>query len=367
MKKYILPLIISLLLVTSCSKIPRKPSLDEMIGQMLMVGFYGMEATPDTKIVKAIKEYHLGGVILFDYNAGEKSHNRNIRDKEQLTNLVKQLKSTSSTPLFVAIDQEGGLVSRLKEPYGFKKPRSAGAIGQINNPDSTRAWGELISNQLNETGINLNYAPVVDVAVNPDCPVIAKLHRSFSSDPLEVVEHSSILIDKHHDNGVLTAIKHFPGHGSSLSDSHNGFTDVTTTWSEKELIPFKELIKADKLDMIMTAHIFNKNIDSDYPATLSEKTINGLLRDKLGWSGVVVSDGLYMKAIHKNYSLETTIEKAVNAGVDILLFASPNADDNISRDAFTTLKQLVKSGKVSKSRIEESYRRIMALKERLPK
>ncbi len=363
MKKLILIISISILLL-SCSQ-KRQPTLDDMIGQMLMVGFYGMEAGPETRIAKEIKQYKPGGVILFDYNPETKKKDRNIKNKEQLSKLIKQLQSASSTPLFVAVDQEGGLVSRLKEPYGFKKPCPAEFIGEVDNPDATREWSQLIAEQLSSVGFNLNFAPVVDVAVNPDCPVIAKLHRSISSDPVKVLQHASTFIDEHHKHNILTAVKHFPGHGSSLNDSHEGFTDITDTWSEIELIPYKGLITENKLDMIMTAHIFNAKIDSLYPATMSDKTINGLLRKELGWNGVVVSDGLYMKAIHDNYQWEEVIEKSVNAGVDILLFASPKSDEEIMGHAFSIIKSLVMEGKISKERIEESYNRIISLKSNL--
>ncbi len=363
MKKLILILTISMLLL-SCSK-NDKPSLDEMIGQMLMVGFYGMEAGPDTRIAKEIKQYNPGGIILFDYNPETKKRDRNIKNKEQLLKLISQLNDASTSPLFVAVDQEGGFVSRLKEQYGFTKPRSAEVIGKIDNPDSTRAWSSLIAKDLASVGFNLNFAPVVDVAVNPECPVIAKLHRSLASDPQKVLEHASMFIYEHHNHNILTAVKHFPGHGSSLADSHDGFTDITDTWTESELIPYKGLIAVNMLDMVMTGHLYNAKIDSLYPATMSHKTITNLLREELSWNGVVVSDGLYMKAIHKNYEWEEVIEKSINAGVDILLFASPKSDEKIMGHAFGIIKSLVEEGKISKERIQESYNRIMELKKRI--
>ena len=175
------------------------------------------------------------------------------------------------------------------------------------------------------------------------------------------------MIGAHHDYGVLTTLKHFPGHGSSTGDSHQGFVDVTNTWSEIELRPFGNIIQAGMCDVVMTAHIFNANLDAGYPATLSKPTITGLLREQLGWDGVVITDDMGMGAITQYYGFETAAELAVEAGADILAYANNSTvyDPTIPARAFQVIKGMVESGAIKESRIDQSYRRIMQLKERL--
>ena len=216
-------------------------------------------------------------------------------------------------------------------------------------------------------GINTNFAPVLDLNVNPSNPVIGKIGRSFSADPAVVTRHAGLFIRAFHDFGLLSAVKHFPGHGSSRDDSHEGFVDVSDTGSKKELEPFTALIREGLCDMVMTAHIYNRALDAEYPATLSASTIDGLLRTQLGFEGVVVTDDLMMKAITDHYGLESAIERAVLAGADILLFAnnSYSFEPDILRRAHATLRTLVLSGRISRTRIDQSWRRILGLKNRI--
>lgn len=167
---------------------------------------------------------------------------------------------------------------------------------------------------LADLGIGLNMAPVVDLCSNPDNPVIAKYERCFSADPNQVSAQAAAYIDAHHQLGVLTTLKHFPGHGSSRSDSHQGFTDITTTWSETELIPYRCLIAGGRVDAIMTAHVFNARLDDCYPATLSKNVITGLLRGELGFDGVVISDDMQMGAIVDHFGFETAIVRLWRRG-----------------------------------------------------
>jgi beta-N-acetylhexosaminidase len=212
-------------------------------------------------------------------------------------------------------------------------------------------------------GTNSNFAPVVDVNTNPDNPVIGKLERSFSSDPEKVAEHAGYVIDEYSKEGVLSVLKHFPGHGSSTTDSHLGFTDVTDTWDEKELIPYKKLFAEKEIHAVMTAHIYNANIDSVWPATLSDKTINGLLRDSFGFEGVVFSDDMQMEAIRAEYGLETAIQQAINAGVDILIFGNNlQYDPDIAEKTVNIIQKLLRENKIEKATIEKSLARIDSLK-----
>jgi beta-N-acetylhexosaminidase len=240
-------------------------------------------------------------------------------------------------------------------------------LGTLDNTDSTVYFSDVIARSLAVLGINTNFAPVLDLNVNPNNPVIGKLDRSFSADPAVVSRNAALMIEAHHARGLLCGVKHFPGHGSSLDDSHEGFVDVSATWTKKELRPFTSMIEKGLCDMVMTAHIFNKNLDSVYPATLSNATIDGLLRGQMGYNGVVITDDMMMKAISERYGLETAIEKAVNAGADILLFANNTYtfDPDIAQKSFDILKSLVASGRISTTRIDTSWMRIQALKERL--
>lgn len=342
-------------------------SLEIKLGQMLMVGFRGTEIDSADDIRSAITDGKIGGVILFDYDVERKSPRRNVASHEQLKRLIRSLQGLSDVPLFVAIDQEGGRVNRLKDKFGFPKSTSQAKLGKIDNINRTFEAGKRTGELLLSLGINLNFAPVVDVNVNPNNPVIGKLDRSFSREWKAVAAHGIALIEGLHESNVLSAIKHFPGHGSSTGDSHEGFTDVTLTWQPLELEPFKHIIASGLCDVVMTAHIFNARLDSVWPATLSTRTITGILRDSLGYDGVVITDDMQMKAITDNYAFETALARTIEAGADILLFGN-NAgryDGTIAHKAMTTLRRMVDRGIISPERITKSFQRIMKLKQKL--
>jgi len=344
------------------------PGLEEKIGQMIMVGFRGLSVSDRDPIARDIRERHIGGVILFDYDVPSRTWGRNIESPGQLGALAASLRKTAGTPLFIAVDQEGGRITRLKEKAGFPPTLSQKRLAAGGDPGKTAGQAETTAKTLAGLGINLNFAPVADLDVNPDNPVVGKLERSFSRNPDTVTRHAAAVIDAHRRHGVLTAPKHFPGHGSSAGDTHEGFVDVTGRWSAVELEPFQNLIRLGKVDMVMTAHIYNETLDPDWPATLSDKTLNGLLRRQMGYDGVVISDDLQMKAIADRYRLETTIRRAILAGVDILLFANNSVyEEDIAARAVATIRSLVANGAIPLERIDESYRRIRKLKERLKK
>ncbi len=353
-----------LLMFTSCSQSQtHEVTLDEKIGQMIKVGFRGLTIDDNSPIVEDIRKYHIGGVVLFDYDVPRDTAMRNIASSDQVQQLVKDLQYYAETPLIIAIDQEGGRVARLKPRYGFQKTVSAQYLGSLQNADSTRKYAHQTGQMLSELGINTNLAPVVDVNINPENPVIGGIERSFSGDPEVVTRHARIFIETLHQYGIITTLKHFPGHGSSREDSHLGVVDVTDYWKQTELVPYRNLIESGNADIVMTAHIFNAKLDSTYPATLSEPVISGLLRDSLDFDGVVMSDDLQMKAIRTQYGLKETIKMSIQAGVDILSFANNSIfDAEIAAKAHRTIKKLVEEGEISKERINQSYDRIMSLK-----
>jgi beta-N-acetylhexosaminidase len=341
--------------------------LQEKVGQMLMVGFRGTEAPKDSYIAKTIQDLNLGGVILFDYDLPSKSAGRNITDPEQTKNLVTQLKSYfKDAPLFVSVDAEGGFVNRLKSKMGFIDVPSAKTVGAADETLVLKTYWDL-AKELADLGFNVNFAPVVDVDINSQNPAIGGLERSFSADPKKVVNNARTLIAAHKSFGVLTALKHFPGHGSSAADSHLGLADVTDTYKKTELAPYEELIKDKAVDAVMTAHIINRNVDPAYPATLSPLFIQNILRDKLGFDGVVFSDDMQMGAIIENYGFEDAIIRAINAGCDILVFSNNGAsyDESVPYRSRDTIVKAVQDGRITQARIDQAYTRIMELKAKI--
>jgi beta-N-acetylhexosaminidase len=371
-KGYCYALIICILLIPSpllsADISDEHEKLDVKIGQMIMVGFRGLSVDDRSPVMEDITKRKIGGVILFDYDVPSGSPVRNIESPDQVKSLVKALQSASVIPLFIAIDQEGGRVSRLKERFGFPPTVSQQYLGSVDDLEVTKKYAKRAAETLAGLGINVNFAPVVDLDRNPENPVIGKLERSFSSDPDIVARHSIVSIEMLHKYGVLSAIKHFPGHGSSSSDSHRGFVDVTEQWSPDELKPFDAIVQSGRCDMVMTAHIFNARLDPLWPATLSQGTIRGILRDDMGFDGVVVSDDIQMQAIRSFYGLERAIKMAIHAGCDILVFANNSVfDEDIAARAVGVIKKLVAEGEIKSERIDESYRRILRLKKKLKK
>lgn len=330
---------------------------------MLMVGFQGFSVDESEHIIRDLTEHHVGGIILFDYDVPTGTPNRNIQSAEQLKELNKQLRSHAQIPLFIAVDQEGGRVARLKPARGFEEHVSAEYLGSVNSEDTTRIYAKLMSEQLNDLGFNVNFAPVVDLNTNPENPVIGQIERSFGEDSDLVTKHAKIFLEEFSNQNVIGVLKHFPGHGSAWNDSHVGMADVTETWEEIELEPYHKLIQSDQSFAIMTAHVFNENLDPDFPATLSKYVQTELLRDSLNFKGVLFSDDMQMEAIRSFYGLETAVKQAILAGVDVLVFANNSVyEPDIVPDAVNIIKNLIESGEISEERIDESYRRIQLLK-----
>ena len=331
-------------------------ALKKMIGRMLIVGFNDQTLFYDSSIVKDIQDYDLGGVILFDRYYNDKKRVKNILGPYQLKNLVHELTMYSKKPLFIGIDQEGGKVARLKPKYGFLKIPSAQNVAKMPLNEARRIYTNE-AKMLQNLGINLNFAPVVDLSVNPKNKVIFGLGRSYAKSSEKLVKYASLVIEENTKHNVLSVLKHFPGHGSSLGDSHKGFVDVSDTWTQEELTPYKMLIKAGKADAIMTAHVFNKHLDPKYPATLSYKVNTELLRNKLHFKGLIISDDMQMKAISAHYSLKESTALAINAGVDVLLFGNQLARNSIKEIVETIFTQ-VKNGTIAKEKIIQANRRI---------
>jgi beta-N-acetylhexosaminidase len=343
-----------LLLLLFSSHLFSQPSLEQKIAQMVMVGFTGTTVPESIKTDLTMRG--LGGVILFASN---------ITSPSQVKSLTTNLQSNATSHLLIAVDQEGGKVARLNAANGFASTPSAYKLGTIiNREDSTRNAASLMAGWLQQSGININFAPVADVNVNPSSPAIGKLDRSFSKDPDTVSRHIGWFIDEFHKKNIVTTLKHFPGHGSAATDSHLGFTDVTTTWSGAELIPFQSAIDRGLADLMMVGHLYNARIDSQYPASLSNKTVQRLLRDSLRFSGVVISDELFMNAIAANYEFDDALELCIKSGTDILLFAkSTYNNQSLTAYVVNSIAQKVRNGMIEEEIIDSAYSRIQRLKQ----
>jgi beta-N-acetylhexosaminidase len=364
--RIVLFLVIQLIFCSSLFSQDKTDELDKKIGQMICVGFRGLDVDKKSPIIRDITKYQIGGIVLFDYDVMLKSSVRNVKSPKQLKNLVNKLQKYSKVPLFVTIDQEGGRINRLKERFGFPKSVSAAYLGELDNVDSTRKYASECAKTLKALGINIDFAPCVDLNLNPDNPIIGKVERSFSDDPEKVIRHAEIFLDEFKKNKIAGTLKHFPGHGSSKEDSQLGFVDVTDVWHENELLPYKTLISKSKCDFVMTTHVFNGKIDKEFPATLSKKTLTDLLRNELRFDGIIFTDDMEMKAIADNFGLEVSVEKAIIAGVDILTFANNiTYDEEIVSKVVSIIKNLIFDGKITEDRIDQSYQRIMAYKKKM--
>jgi beta-N-acetylhexosaminidase len=340
------------------------PSLREKIGQLLNVGFRGCLPADCAPVVRDIRDHHIGGVILFDQEMADGSaRRRNIQSPAQVRELLAFLQSHARLPLLTSVDQEGGRVNRLKPDYGFPASISHEELGRLDDPAVTYRHAAATAETLASVGFNLNLAPVVDLDANPDNPIIKGKRRSFAADPEVVARHAAEFVRAHRDRGVLACAKHFPGHGSARGDTHLGLVDVTPSWHERELIPFQRLIEAGLCDVIMSAHVFNAKLDPDRPATLSRAVITGLLRERLGFQGVITSDDMEMKAISSQYGLENSVPAAIEAGIDVLCFGNNlSYDPDIAPRAIAIVERAVTSGRIPESRIDASYQRVLTLK-----
>lgn len=334
------------------------------IGQLFIVGFDGCRIETRDSLYASLQNNKPGGVILFDRNVDGTV--QNISSPEQLADLIATLQTIAGEELFIAVDQEGGNVCRLKKSNGFPASDTAKEIGNKKNVQYTEKKAEELAATLSQAGINLNLAPVVDLDKNPDNPIIGRFGRAFSSDPEEVVKHASAWVRGHHKQGVMCCLKHFPGHGSSRRDSHLGFVDVSETWQPDELVPFQQLIEQGLADSIMSAHVINRQLDaSGNPATLSQAMLHDVLRLKLKYDGVLLTDDLQMRAICDQWSLESAVEKALLAGADMLVIGNNlNREENLLPRCIAAVEKSIAAGVLTGKRIQESLTRITALKKK---
>jgi len=338
-------------------------SLKHKIGQLFIIGFEGATLSENNPVVTDIAEHHLGGVILFDRLLARKRSINNIISPDQVADLTAKLQGFAKGNLLIAVDQEGGRVARLDRQHGFPATPDAATLGRGGDPEQTGYYGGQVAEMLHSAGINFNLAPVVDLNVYPENPIIGTYGRSFSSNPDTVFKNTVKWLDAHRKKGVLSCLKHFPGHGSSIDDSHLGFVDISATWSEIELQPYKDLLARGYDEAIMVAHLFNSELDPTYPATLSHATLNGILRERLGHRGVIISDDMQMRAITDRYGLAESCCMAISAGVDLLIIGNNlNYEPGVLKKIVDSLLKAVSDGKLTQKRIEEAWRRVQQLK-----
>ncbi len=338
-------------------------TLEQMAGQMIVVGFQGNDV--DDASVAALREElaasELGGVMFLKTN---------VKDLATVTAMNQAFRAASPDLLpFITVDQEGGAVERLDGDVGFKEIPSAASIAARNSPEAAEKIYAGMAASLAGLGFTVNFGPVADINLNPNNPVIAKFGRSYSADAAKVVAYDEAFITAHHAAGLLTSLKHFPGHGSSTADSHEGFVDITSTWKPEELDPYRELLAKGDVDFVMVGHLYHadySDVGAQVPASLSPQWITGVLRDELGFDGVVISDDLEMGAIRQHFDLKQTVTMAVRAGMDVLLFSNTaKYRTGLADEIRAILVTEAEADPAFAARIEQSYQRIVALKARI--
>jgi beta-N-acetylhexosaminidase len=355
------------LLLGGCVALPSPDAataerIDRELGQLFLVGFEGILGEESRALGQLLCDVRVGGVLLFG---------RNVVDPPQVRALTAWIGERAAacdapSPL-IAMDAEGGRVMRLAPRAGYTPTPSAQALADENDLALTELEARRIGRMLREAGVTWDLAPVVDVGYNPANPVIVGAERSFGANPLVVTAHARAFIHGLHAEGVLTALKHFPGHGSSFGDSHAGFVDVTATADgDLELVPYRTLVGERIVDAVMTAHIVNRHRDRRYPATLSRSTVTDLLRHDVGWSGIVVSDDLRMGAIEQHYGLGEAAVLAIDAGVDLLLIADDRLPDGRSAAAVArvAIRTALIDGRLTRARVIDALSHVAALKRR---
>lgn len=333
-------------------------SLEEKVGQLFLVFFEGPSLSPGLR--RMIEEYHIGGIVLFSISG-------NVESPEQVARMIADAQSLASTmpsgiPLFVAIDQEGGPVSRITE--GVTYFPSQMALGATGSEELAREVARVRGRELMTLGINMVLAPVLDVNNNPDNPVIGL--RSFGSNPEWVARLGEAMLEGYEDEGILATVKHFPGHGDTGVDSHTALPTISHPrehLDQIELAPFRQVIT--RSPALMTAHLLVSALDPERPATISQVILTDLLRNEMGYQGLIVTDSLGMGALDRTVGTVEAAQLALRAGADVLAFGADfGATPAEQMAAYHRILDLVTQGEISEARIDESVRRILEAKQR---
>jgi beta-N-acetylhexosaminidase len=324
--------------------------LERQAASLFTVGFYGKTLSDD---LKGLLERGVGGVILFS---------RNVGSPAEVLELNRQIKQTAGRPLLLAVDQEGGQVARLRQ--GFTTLPPLRALGATGSAALARELGKVVGRELRAVGFDMNYAPVLDIDTNPQNPIIGA--RSFGRTPELVTELGLALAAGLEEAGVAACGKHFPGHGDTSQDSHLELPKLPhplARLEQVELAPFRAAARAG-IASFMTAHVIFEAVDSKYPATMSRDVLTGILREQLGYDGLVVTDDVEMKAIADNYGVEEVVLLGLNAGVDHFLCCHTAA---LAHRAIEAVVQAVSSGQLSREVLDNATRRFTTLRSRFEK
>jgi beta-N-acetylhexosaminidase len=334
--------------------------LAHRVAGLLIVGFRGMRLADAPWVRTAITRDGLGGVILFDRDQLT-GRARNVTSPTQVAALTRELRAAAGTHgLVIGVDQEGGIVTRLGPSHGFPAAASEATVG-AGSVSAARAWARGIATTLAQAGCNFDFAPVVDLNVNPTNPAIGALDRAFSADPDVVVRMAGIELDALRLAGVHTAAKHFPGIGSATVNTDFGVADVTKTWTRTELEPYRRLNAAGKLDAVMVGHVVNGQLDAHRPASLSRPTLD-LLRNDIGFDGPTVTDDLQAAAITQRFGADEAIVLALQAGVDLLVLANQQVyDPGIVRHVVSVVLGAVAHGQLTADQVDRAWARRQAL------
>lgn len=336
------------------------PSLEEMIAQMIVVGFDGQKEGDKwvEQIAKDIKRSKIGGVII-DGN--------NIQNSAQLKKLISYLKAqTSSLPLLVIAEQEGGSDSIFESKKGFSLIPTAQEMANTKDIDESALLYKKMGEELFSCGINVNFSPVLDLSPKTQQSAAQNSIRRYSSYEEIVTTYASLLLKAQKNVGIAPVVKYFPTAGENLIDNFNSEVDVTKNWRFEQLKPYYDLIAFQKIDAVLMSHSVHKELDNQFPSLMSSNIIQKLLRDKMHFEGVVFVDNLRTSSIAPQFDFKQRVIKSVNAGADILVFSNYFADS--ASMPFTVQKILLealKSGEISKNRIELSYQRIVKYKSKL--
>lgn len=328
-------------------------TLEEKVGQMM---FYGVNGTNvDDKVVNLFEDQHAGGIILYGHrNFWGSSLDNNVK---YVNSIKKANRQNSDIPLFIGFDEEGGSMSQL--PQELMRTPSKGELGNTNDSSLATGIGAGTAKKLKLLGINTDFGTVLDINTNKNNPIIGV--RSYGSTKEKVTEFGINELKAIQNEGVIPTVKHFPGHGDTEVDSHLGLPSLNhdlNRLKSTELVPFQTAMN-NGVDMVMTAHIMLPQIDKEYPATMSKKILTDLLRDEMGYKGVIITDDLEMQAISKNWDLGEAAIKSVEAGADILLVCHTIENQ---QKVYNAVVQGVNDGKIDENRIDESVRRILRLK-----
>ncbi|MDC0174368.1 hypothetical protein OAI54_02120 [Pseudomonadales bacterium] len=359
-------------------------TLRKQLGQLVCVGFHGTTLTDPgvRKIIEQAEAGLIGGVIIYRYN---------IINRVQLTLLLQGIQGAKTEfPLFVFVDQEGGKIQRVDSSQGFKETLSAKRIAADLSPKAAQQHYADLGQELQAAGFNFDLAPCVDLDGDPPGPAIGQLDRSYSQDVTTVITYAQTMLEGLGSQGVLGCLKHFPGHGRARGDSHTGLLDITHTWTAAELEPFKQLVSRGVVDAVMTSHLVHQHVDAGTPVTFSTEWLR-ILREDLGFDGVIVADDLHMGAVIRHYTLNETVVQGLTAGLDLLMFsnnplaAQPQgirhdlnatmatvstgawvvADPDLPAKVIFEATKAVVAGQLTEGVINAAYERVIELKRKL--